>query len=215
MAQYSYNTFAGVDIQAVFADTVFGELQMISYKSDRDKAPVYTMGSPDLRCVSRGKRLITGACVFIVFDRDSLLNAMYDSDYAQVALNIEDSAALDDEDTAYLAGTSVYSDLSVTGANSDSTDAGTLASQLKEVTTASIADQLLPFDITLVGANEYGATTKMSIRGVEIMSEGSGVSIDDMSIEKQFSFLARRITTWTNGTAIADSAVSKLNSLLG
>ena len=73
------NTFAsysGSDIHAVFGSTIFGQIQMISYKQDREKAPVYTMGSPDLRTIARGKRLITGACVFVVFDKDALLEAM-------------------------------------------------------------------------------------------------------------------------------------------
>ena len=56
----TYNSFSGTDIHAVFGDTVFGDLQMVSYKSDREKAPVYTMGSPDPRTIARNKRLITG-----------------------------------------------------------------------------------------------------------------------------------------------------------
>ncbi len=54
----TYNSFSGVDIQAVFDNVVFGELQMVSYKIDREKAPVYTMGSADLRTIARGKRLV-------------------------------------------------------------------------------------------------------------------------------------------------------------
>ena len=72
----TYNSFSGTDIHAVFGDTVFGDLQMVSYKSDREKAPVYTMGSPDPRTIARNKRLITGGCVFVVFDQDALLDAM-------------------------------------------------------------------------------------------------------------------------------------------
>ncbi len=41
------------------------------------------------------------------------------------------------------------------------------------------SDQVLPFNITLSGANEYGAMTAAKILGVEILNEGSGVSIDD------------------------------------
>ena len=41
------------------------------------------------------------------------------------------------------------------------------------------SDQILPFDITLAGTNENGAATCMKSFGVEILNEGSGVSIDD------------------------------------
>ena len=36
----------------------------------------------------------------------------------------------------------------------------------------------------------------MVIYGVEIMSESGGVSIDDMALEKQMSFLARSVSNW-------------------
>jgi hypothetical protein len=45
------------------------------------------------------------------------------------------------------------------------------------------SDQILPFDITLAGASELGAATAMKIFGVEILNEGSGVSIDDAVTE--------------------------------
>lgn len=41
------------------------------------------------------------------------------------------------------------------------------------------SDQVLPFNVTLSGANEYGAMCAAKILGVEILNEGSGVSIDD------------------------------------
>ena len=34
------------------------------------------MGSPDPRTIARNKRLITGGCVFVVFDQDALLDSM-------------------------------------------------------------------------------------------------------------------------------------------
>ena len=36
------------------------------------------------------------------------------------------------------------------------------------------------------------------LRGVEIVSEASGTSIEDLVIEKQMSFLARSIRDWRN-----------------
>ncbi len=50
---------------------------------------------------------------------------------------------------------------------------------------------MLPFDITLAGTNEMGAATTMKIFGVEILNEGSGVSIDDAVTEMQATFVAR------------------------
>jgi hypothetical protein len=52
-------------------------------------------------------------------------------------------------------------------------------SGLKEEAKPWYSDQILPFDITLAGTNEMGAATAMKIFGVEILNEGSGMSIDD------------------------------------
>ena len=77
MAQFKeYHSFSGSDIRAIFGTQEFGELQMIGYVAERDKALVHTLGSPDARSIARGKRYISGNCVFAVFDRDSLLAAM-------------------------------------------------------------------------------------------------------------------------------------------
>lgn len=52
----SYNSFSGVDMKATFASQTVGELQAISYSITREKAPLYTMGSPDPRAFARGKQ---------------------------------------------------------------------------------------------------------------------------------------------------------------
>ncbi|WP_148209992.1 hypothetical protein [Candidatus Korobacter versatilis] len=44
-------------------------------------------------------------------------------------------------------------------------------------------------DITLCGTNEQGAATTMKIFGVEILNEGSGVSIDDAVQKMQATFV--------------------------
>ena len=58
------------------------------------------------------------------------------------------------------------------------------------------SDQVPPFDITLAGPNENGAVTCMKIFGVEILKEGSGVSIDDAVTEMQAAFVARYVEPW-------------------
>ena len=69
-------SFSGADLVATFANKVIGELQQISWAVQRDKAPVFTCGSPDARSFSRGKRGLAGSMVFAVFDHDSLVAAL-------------------------------------------------------------------------------------------------------------------------------------------
>jgi hypothetical protein len=54
-------------------------------------------------------------------------------------------------------------------------------------------DQILPFDITIAGANEYGAAASAKLFGVEILNEGFGTSIDDTVMEQQATFVAQTI----------------------
>ncbi len=61
----------------------------------------------------------------------------------------------------------------------------------KQLATPWYSDQVLPFDITLSGANEYGAMCAAKIFGVEILNEGWGISIDDAVSEMQATFVAR------------------------
>jgi hypothetical protein len=52
--QKTYNSFSGVDMAVTFGGRVIGELQGVSYTVQREKAPIYTMGSADPRSFSRG-----------------------------------------------------------------------------------------------------------------------------------------------------------------
>ena len=73
---HTYTSFSGCDIVCTFGTAVIGELQAISYSVTREKAPIYTMGSAELRSVSRGKRGIAGSLVFTVFVRDALIEGL-------------------------------------------------------------------------------------------------------------------------------------------
>ena len=57
----------------------------------------------------------------------------------------------------------------------------------------SYSDQVLPFNVTLAGANEHGAMCAAKILGIEILNEGSGISVDDAVTESQATFVARAI----------------------
>ena len=66
---------------------------------------------------------------------------------------------------------------------------------LAELAVPWYSDQILPFDITLAASNEYGAMAGAKILGVEILNEGTGVSIDDTVTETQATFVARAVET--------------------
>jgi len=57
--------------------------------------------------------------------------------------------------------------------------------------TTAILDQLPPVDITVSFANEFGAVSRMALYGVEFLTEGQTMSIEDLLTENVVSFVAR------------------------
>lgn len=62
---------------------------------------------------------------------------------------------------------------------------------------AAILDQLPPLDITIQFANEYGSLSRMTIYGVEFVSEGQTMSIEDLLLENVVQWVARDIDPMT------------------
>ena len=67
------------------------------------------------------------------------------------------------------------------------------------------ADIIPPFDITLTFANEYGQCAFKKIYDCDILNEGSGVSVDTVVMEQQFSYIARRVSPLTRGVYTRES----------
>lgn len=183
----SYNSFSGVDIKAVFGNTVIAEIQAISYSITREKAPIYTMGSADPRSFSRGKRGIAGTLIFVVFDRHTILDAMKNTVF---------QADLDDLRPGYGAAPSGRTAGDI-AANQEPTpvDANSPGAD-QSLAHPWYVDQIPPFDVTLAAANEYGALAVMQIFGCEILNEGYGISVDDIVSEQQYTYVARSIMPW-------------------
>jgi hypothetical protein len=57
--------------------------------------------------------------------------------------------------------------------------------------TSALMDQLPPVDILISFANEYGHISRMTIYGVEFMSEGQTMSVEDILTENVVHFVAR------------------------
>lgn len=202
----SYNSFSGSDIRAMIGPFPFAEIQAVSYSVTREKAPVYTMGSPDPRSFSRNKRGIAGSLIWINFDHHALL-AMINRANGKFVANRDDVRPEYSDFKDDFVGQSAVFQSSLnrsTGipvsATIDSVAAGNFpvetTSGFKETATPWYSDQILPFDVTMAGTNEIGAACAMKIFGVEIMNEGYGISIDDAVSEMQATFVARAVEPW-------------------
>lgn len=216
MEEYTrtFTSFSGADIVATFNGRVIGELQALSYSVAREVAPVYTMGSPDARSFSRGKRGISGSLVFVQFDRDALLEEMRKEykgapsmqKFQQYRTNVGTmygNAGLEDQILSGLKSTSA-SGANTYGINTWNEQMTRLgygatgnsefdAANMLDYFTPEYADQLMPFNITVSMANEYGQRAGMEIYGIQLLNEASGFSVDDVITAKAYTFVARKI----------------------
>ena len=196
----TYTTFGGCDIVPTFNGKVIGEIQAITYSLTREKVPVYTMGSAEPRSFSRGKRGIAGNLVFISFNRDALLAELGDKSISKYKAN--DPAWLKDQAAAQFISIEQWdaymSDLANTaGTTGQVGTIGDIKNLVTDEAKPKYADEILPFDITISLANEYGNKAVTVIYGVEILNEGIGFSIDSPTSERAYTFVARSVDTMT------------------
>lgn len=207
MASYSsldlarqYATYAGVDIKCVIAGQVIGSMQAISYAVQREKAPIYVMGKVDPLSFSRGKRGIAGTMISLLLDRHMIYATPFGNSQF-IADNDEIFPGNGDLNDA--SGFNASSPLGELGQVGEPTGGGagvsfdsSNVSDNYQATTPWYIDQVLPFDVTIVAANEYGQASAMRIYGCEVLNEGSGFSIDDIVIENQMTYVCRTILPW-------------------
>lgn len=218
--QQRYDSKSGVEIQAVFNDTIFGDMHMIKFATQRDTANVHVMGSVDPVSVAKGKRSTTGACVFAVFDKDRLLDAVKSSNVFLTNHELVNYGG----QSATVGGKTVTNDYN--GGNQirvDGTlgaDAGRSIRNTSSVFDTSnfgksvapmLIDQIPPFDITLVGVSEStGQVSRMVIHGVQFNSDQGGSSVDELILQRQVTFLASRVTPWQNVSDLANGTSAGL-----
>ena len=206
----TYNSFSGVDMIVTFNNVIIGELQGISFTVQREKAPIYTMGSANPRSFSRGKRGIAGSLIFMVFDRSSLVDAFQDTPFL-----------ISSRDDHF----GKFADVDIPAIEIEGVEpAGVGKFGARTITLDRILarpryhDQVLPFEVVVTAANEYGSYAVMKIHGVEVLNCGSGMSIDDITTDEACTFVARAITPWHSQgfapTGIASAVASEISNAM-
>lgn len=178
-----FTSVSGSDIVGVFGHVEFINLQGVSVSVNREIHPIYVMGRTDPISFVRGKRGVAGSIVTVCSDRGSLYDISYT--YGVYAKKKGDSLipgrnTLGSRDASGLP-VNVLSEFDRLGY--------TLA-------TPQYYDQLPPFDVTLVGRSDSLSATISRIGGIFIVSMGTGMSVDDNSIEQQMTFVALYFEDW-------------------
>jgi hypothetical protein len=125
----------------------------------REKAPIYTLGSADVRSFSRNKRGIAGSLIWVNFDRHALLSLVHKLGGTFVA-NVDDiHPQFQTDENVYLSQNAIFNSTLVRDNGLDITSTiDALSGQrldtvsgFKEWAQVWYSDQILPFDITLAG----------------------------------------------------------------
>ena len=185
-----FASFSGVDIRIIIEGVTIGSTQAVSYAIQREKAPIYVMGRVDPLSFSRGKRGIAGTIITLMLDKHILLT----EPLVNMQFVADNDEIFPSEDNLQFAGDTADLELDGIGTGIDFTSRN--ISDNYTVTNAWYVDQIPPFDIVVVAANEYGNAASMRIYGVEILNEGSGFSVDDIVIENQMTYVCRTILPW-------------------
>lgn len=200
----TYTTFSGVDITALFDDMTILSLQGIATSITREKVPVYVFSRSRPVSISRGKRGIAGTLQFVLFDRDALATLYTNNqdhhyyahaDEVNWLLNTQNPASFRGETTSI--PTEGLTDPITGEIISEAADINYGVARSK-LTQPEYMDQIWPFDVTLVAQNEYGQGAWSSIIGVEIINEGGGISMDDLTNEEQATYIAIHRHPWTS-----------------
>lgn len=188
----SKRSLSGVDIVAAIGTTIFGQLTGLTVSIQREKAPVYTVGYPNPWSYSRGKRGIAGAMTFVVFDRSALHGALANTDKAHYFGKVAEIGNAKTGDA-----TSPDGSIKALTANIVDTKGSSVSLGSHVYTHAQYADQYMPFDVIVIGLNEYGGGSLMSVRQIEIVNENTSVSVDDIQIEQSMTYVATHVLPWT------------------
>lgn len=179
----SFTSISGSDIVGVFGHVEFLNLQGVSISVNREVHPIYVMGRTDPVSFVRGKRGVAGSLVAIATDRGALWDIMTRWGVYSRAVGDEPMPSRSKSATE---GRLTRNVLSEDGREQIGS----------ELAVPDYIDQLPPFDITLVGRSETLSAAISRIGGVFIVSMGTGISVDDNSIEQQMTFVALFYEDW-------------------
>lgn len=179
-------SFGGCDISLVFDTQQVGDIQAMSFAIQREKAGIYVCGRKDPISIARGKRGIAGSAVAVNLE-EHLLRKVFESYYfvTEKFAYVPTVA----QPLAVVGGAQNLEQLANTFTTAD-------ISQNYQLAQAWYIDQLPPLDVTVIAMNEHGQAMEMRILGFEAMNEGTGFSVESMSMETQMTWLAIGIWPW-------------------
>jgi hypothetical protein len=224
----SYGSFAGTDITAHINHVPIGTLMGVSYTIHTEKQAQYTFGSRNVRRFTTGKRGIAGTLVFNTFDRSALLaifagsngigqplvDAFAQTSDGSLAINGNRYGELGDDLGPFRIPSTedFYSSNSSASSNFNNSIGSEIQDAYANAFTQPLdyADQLPPFDVTLTMLDNQGAGAYMVIGGVEVMNEGGGFTVDDLTNQTAYTYVAKYVRPLTPITGAVNATANAI-----
>jgi hypothetical protein len=211
-----YRAFSGANIHALVGNKRMGSLQAVTCSITREVGALYSFSDPNPKAFVKGKRGIAGTLVFTQFDRHAILqdifkdsfdeplaknNALFSTRFLQV-----------NSQQGLLSGESLATRNfeQAVGSNAAASFPGGVAQDLQrelqdvydlvKAQRLRYADQIPEFDITIAMVNEQGDAAFTVIGGVILVNEGWGWTLDDLTSEVAYTYVARYVTPLTSIT---------------
>lgn len=192
------STFSGADVSIIFGDEYIGECMSFTVGINREAGPLYVMGRKSPIAVPKGKRGVGGSFILAQLGYDALLNyvsnVFKDEKYRRVFVR-------KDENIPQIAeGLTTFQDFTKDPLTSQA--GNVIANRASSVAANDLwiesepfyVDQLPPFNVTVVGVNEHGDKMGFRVYGLTILNEGLAISIDELNVEKRYTFIATGVS---------------------
>jgi hypothetical protein len=216
ISRNSFKAFSGANIHATIGHLLVGTLQAVTVSITREVAALYSFADANPKAFVKGKRGIAGTLVFTQFDRHALLKGIFadifDTPLGGKPATLFTTQFLDANNpsvglfggvavpTQHFDDKKVESALTTLGIadNSSLKDQITDVYKLVGEQKFRYSDQIPEFDLTLNLVNESGDASFCVIGGVVLVNEGWGYTLDDMTSEVAFTYVARYVTPLTS-----------------
>lgn len=225
----SFKAFSGANIHATIGNRLIGTLQAVTCSITREVAALYSFADANPKAFVKGKRGIAGTLVFTQFDRHALLEEIFKSAFDNPLR--KQNSLFQSQFLNVNSGNGLFSGEAITTRNFEDsaginaalsslgiTQGSDLQKQIADVyqlvgsQKLRYSDQIPEFDLTLNLVNEVGDAAFCIIGGIVLVNEGWGYTLDDMTSEAAFTYVARYVTPLTNimnnSTVLAKSAFS-------
>jgi len=188
------SVFSGADVTVIFGDHYIGECMSFTVGVNREAGPLYVMGRKEPIAIPKGKRGVGGSFILAQLGYDALLKYYKEIMGAQgkdqkIWVRSDEQVPIVSADTRNVGNGAASADIL-------DTSNSTLAKNdlWSELDTPNYVDQMPPFNITIVGVNEQGTKMGMRVYGVVLINDGMAISIDELNIEKRYTFIAQAVS---------------------